>query len=375
MNFAWLSIPCFAAVSIASNAPAAAPASTTTVGHVTIQVRNEPGYSANEVATLLHNPSYLGSVAPGLRPMDESGGAAKDGVYLSADAPTGEIVTLSASGADENRVQAALNALLANLKSIQPGQRLQMKQELDAAERRFADANQAFEAADRRRTGLLKDPNGGDVSVLRGQVESWLASSQQEQQQSLLNLAKLQAIHDYLVAAIAKEPKTAAPASDDRESEELTTLAQRVQQSEADLAELTKRMKPDSPEVKNASAALDDMRMMLAKKRDVANAQRQQGRRADMERELFKNDRDLELLTSRMKSLESTIEQSRKQLRDLTLANTNWDETDQEQRRARELLDKARLDLENARARAQRYMVGAWLDVIAGPTFENVRDV
>ncbi len=357
-------------------APAAdARAAGASVGHVTIQVRNEPGYSAGEVARLLANTAYLGSVVVGAAPLETMGSDLPDGAaFVGAESPTNEILTITVYANSEQRTKSVLDALIANLKTILPGERQRLQQELETAEQRFADATEAFARADKKRTELIKSKDGGDPGELRAQVSQWLATAQQDYQGSQMNLAKSQAIHDYLVEAIAKEPKDSSGNASEKESMEVANLRAQIKEAEDQLKSLQEQLKPEHPQLKVANAALDNLKTLLAAKQDQQNASRR-SRRLDLERELFNNDRDLALMKGRLASLQELITKYQQQSQELMLRVATWEAVDMDQRRALERLDRTRQELEGMRDRSHRYAAGAWLQVIAGPTVEGPKGI
>ncbi|MBI4879792.1 MAG: hypothetical protein HY812_09065 [Planctomycetes bacterium] len=334
----------------------------TTVARVTLQVRNEPGYSAAEVAAFLADPAYLGSVRAGMVPVASQAADVfpHEVLVLTVATPGREILTLDLRGADKEAVAAGMEVLLAHLKSIVPSDRVLAREHLDAARREYEEAAEAYSRAHAALQSFVEQHVALDPEARLAQVRGSLMDQASMLQSLDLDLAGQRALRDYLVEAIAREPAEVMAGS---APVDIASLEESIERARSQLTALEAEFKEPIPEINRKRAELKTLETMFVSAR--AAWPRPNPRRADLERELFSVERDLVLAESRRACLAEGVAKEQQEATQLALLAQEYQELKEALGWAEARVQHARDRLDQASRPAH---VGEWLQVIAGPT-------
>ncbi len=333
----------------------------TAVARVTLQVRNEPGYTAADVACFLADPAYLGSVYAGMVPAASYSADVFPGdvLVLTVATPGKEILTLELRGAQQGVVTAGMEGLLAHLKSIVPANRLEARVLLDAARQEHEQANEAYSKAHAALRSFTEQHVALDPDARLAQVRGSLMDLTVASQSLDLELAGQRALRDYLVEAIAREPgEIMVGPSEPR----ISQLERMLEVSRAELAALEADRPEASEEIAFTKESIRQREEQLAEAR--AALSHPNPRRAGLEDELFSVERELVLAESRRACLAERVAKETEESTQLALLAREHQELQEALAAAEARLHRARASLDQL-FRPQ-YM-GEWLQVLAGP--------
>lgn len=340
-------------------------------GRITLRVRLEQnGYGVQDVARILGDGAYLGSVdASAVLAFDlEAGAELPEGACaVLARSSGGEFLTIEAQADSLELVQTVLTRLVKNLQEIEPTSRTMAREQLMAARDELEQARVRAAAAQQNLRAFLQKNGAVDPGVWLDHLQGTLLQRVGDLESVNLELAGEQALRDYLAEVIKNVPELV---------EVQPSLAkQEVEQYKADLRSkeqflqilLDGKGEKDS-QVRMQRFAIEN----LAKQIQALTATRTElnPKRVELERELFKVERELTLDLSRQQQLKKNVEQLRADMTRYVLLNSDWRELERANDLAEKRLMDATAEHANAVRRASQTLVGEWIQVMAGPQYK-----
>lgn len=332
---------------------------------VTVQVHAEPNYTARDVGALLESSHYLGAVRSGLVPFDSSGGEAPPAgtVGVSAALPAPEILALELIGADRDAVEQATKALLANLAAIVPSSRADANARAAATEQSLERARTRMAEAQARMRAYVESRGVTDPTQDLNQARANLQQATIDLGNVRVDISSHRALAEYLRRAFEAQPKDVVDqaALQFREAVEaqVAEVADRVEKLEKTLA-------AGHPE---AMAAKDELAVLRAKATSLRleSAAHPNPRRASLEEELFRVERELALAEERTRFLDQRVAELRAEMRALSLAESEYRLVRDERNLAENQVAQLQAEHAGNLNLVARAGAGPWLQVIAGP--------
>ena len=348
-------------------------AGTMSTGRVTLRVRTEPnGYDVSDVGRFASDPAFLGSVNPFAISADmlEDGTKIPEGLCtVRVRVAGGEILTIEARAEHPEVVRTVLDELVSNLKSIEPTTRTMARERLEAAEHELERALTVFETSQQTLRSFIEKNGAVEPGIWLQTVQKSLMDKTNQLDGADIQLAGEQALRDYLLQAISREPKQLEEPVEGLDKE-LMSYRSQLRMLEGELATLQAQHPDDHPDdhplLVVAQSRIQDL-VSVIEQRQSAKQVSQNPIRLDLEQDLYKLERELALDENRQRLLALSVQRLRDEARRFALLDSDWRELSKVNGAADQILRQARAEHNDALRLASQKLVGEWIRVVAGP--------
>lgn len=326
---------------------------------VSLQVRAYPGYAAHDVRAFLSDPAYLGAIRADLT--NANGTEPVPGVvFVTAQTPGTEIVTVSLVGGEGADVQGGMQALLDHLATIAPSRWEEEEHRVASARERVDLADAMLAAAASRRLEYLDAHGASNPGQALQTTLQDLMIRRRELDNARSNLAAAEALRGYLVETLSQYGLT---------SDERATLERELTALRGELEAQRASKSAQHPLVVKVQEKLNAAEARLAKAAPARDAEDLEQQRRNFEGELFGAERELAMTRSQIVQLEATVADLEDRARELAKRDVEWAEVEDTFRDAQRTAGMAREALLQAEREYGAQAAAPWLRVLAGPTF------
>lgn len=341
-----------------------------TTGNVTFQVRSEPGYSAIDVQRFLQDAAYLGSVCPGAIPLHQWSGeeVPAEICVVEPAAAGGEILTVRVESGNRATVEKAMSLLIENLDSIEPSGRTQARESLERAKIELATAEQAHEQVKRALSQFVNENGAVNPSQWLNVIRNNLLERTSQLESADMQLAGSRALRDYLARAADGEPEVIVEKINENDAH-IVQYRQALSAAEDVLAQLRERYQDGHAKIKEAEIKIRDIRVALENRKNQTSSFTNP-RRRELEKELFKIERELVLDEHRRQFLVENVAELRAEAKRYARMESEYRELDRAFNESEQRLRLARKMHSDSLFQSDRLLAGEWIRVIAGPQME-----
>lgn len=333
---------------------------------VVLQVRNEPGYSAEALKEMINRSLQFASAIDARlvsQALLETREIRAGEITVVAEQQAPEILTLGFAGVDADAVGKVMEDFVHHLLALKPTQRQAAEESLGLATSAFEAARKALTATQDAKKAFVQKNGAANVGQMLQQARDQMNQRQNELSSLEFSDGTNRALADFLTSAVDAARKSGGPG--EHAESDLEALKAERDAAQKQLADMTPRLLPDHPDVTKATGRLKDLSAKIAELEGRRMAGANGPNVGELEARLFSVSQDLAMGAKRRELLAKSIADLEKTTRELAILQSAWDDLEDTFNYARQDMQNARQRLAEAEAMAQRALAGPWIQVIA----------